>query len=53
MNGTGSFLQVSARNSSTPWMSFILSRPGMAQTMNFSNATDSAVGSAVNAAPTS
>ena len=34
-------------------MSFFLSRSGMAQTMNFSNATDSGVGSVVNAAPTS
>ena len=53
MNGTGSFLQASARNSSTPWMSFFLSRSGMAQTRNFSNATDSGVASAVNAPPTS
>ena len=42
MNFTASVLQVVARNSSTPWMSFFLSRSGMAQTRNFSKATDSA-----------
>ena len=53
MKVTASFLQVSARLSSSAWTSFFFSRSGTAQTRNFANATDWADGSAVNPPPTS